>query len=320
MCESPLQAWLDLESFTPTGKHPIVFKLPPGEYSHETRFKSVELPCGKCFSCRKARAYELTVRAVFESRLYDHSSFITLTCADENLHKVFPHGVEHRPWQLFAKRLRKRIGPFRFLMCAEYGSRTCRPHYHAIIFGHKFDDVGACGPDYWSDWNVVPSVTLSCAWNNGFVQVDEVNENRIAYVAGYTLKDYQLGRTRSWYSDRGLNLPYVRWSRKPGLGSSYFERYYQNLIKSRYIQKNGDSFKVYHQEFILNRRLAWFNSRYFNQKLQLMAPQFFDRIKSSQELWLLSQSELERELKQNELLRSSMCAQYRVSQKERDIE
>lgn len=315
MCEHPLQAWLDLESVSPTGKHPIVFKLPPGEYQRDSRFKPLDLPCGKCFSCRKARAYELTVRSVFEARCYEHSSFITLTVSDGNLACVFPHGVVHRPWQLFAKRLRKKIGSFRFLMCAEYGSKTFRPHYHAIIFGHKFDDAVDL-----ADGSFVPSKVLQECWPFGHVQCSEVNEFRIAYVAGYTLKDYQLGRDKDWYDSRGLGLPYVKWSRRPGLGLAYYERYYQNLIKRSIAIKNGDSFRIYHQEFVLNRRLAWFNARYFNQKLQLMAPELFGKLRSSLEVWLLQQSDLERELKRSENLRKSMCAQYRVSQKDRDID
>jgi hypothetical protein len=40
------------------------------------------------------------------------------------------------------KRLRKKIQPLkiRFFHCGEYGDKTRRPHYHALIFGYGFPD------------------------------------------------------------------------------------------------------------------------------------------------------------------------------------
>jgi hypothetical protein len=41
-------------------------------------------------------------------------------------------------FQKFMKRLRDRIKPLkiRFFHCGEYGDKTRRPHYHALIFGN----------------------------------------------------------------------------------------------------------------------------------------------------------------------------------------
>ena len=40
------------------------------------------------------------------------------------------------------KRLRKKLHPLkiRFFHCGEYGDKTRRPHYHALIFGYSFPD------------------------------------------------------------------------------------------------------------------------------------------------------------------------------------
>lgn len=323
MCESPLLAWVDLETVTATGKNPILFKLPDSVYQLacaagqvSSRYKQIQIPCGKCFQCRKSRAYDLTVRAVFESRCYDHNSFITLTVNDDNLLKVFPNGVEHRPWQLFAKRLRKLIGPFRFLMCAEYGSKSNRPHYHAIIFGHEFHDEVSSD----DGCSFIPSARLQACWPFGHVQVSDVNENRIAYVAGYTLKDYQLGRDRDWYTTRGLSLPYVRWSRRPGLGFYYFDMYWSTLIKSNSTWKDGDLVKSYHQEFVLGKRLSWFNIRYFNEKLALSSPELSAKIRAANQDYLLHQSFTEQLIKHDDIRRNTLTNLYRLSQKERNCD
>jgi hypothetical protein len=43
---------------------------------------------------------------------------------------------------MLAAGLRKKISPLkiRFFHCGEYGDKTRRPHYHALIFGYGFPD------------------------------------------------------------------------------------------------------------------------------------------------------------------------------------
>jgi hypothetical protein len=50
------------------------------------------------------------------------------------------NNVSH--FQIFMKRLRHRVKPLkiRFFHCGEYGDKTRRPHYHALIFGYGFPD------------------------------------------------------------------------------------------------------------------------------------------------------------------------------------
>jgi hypothetical protein len=77
--------------------------------------------------------------------MHDRSAFLTLTYADKMLPADRSISVKH--WQLFAKRLRKEVGPFRFYHVGEYGEKKGRPHYHAMIFGpdllKKADQVGS---------------------------------------------------------------------------------------------------------------------------------------------------------------------------------
>lgn len=258
-CLYPRMAFYDTR-----GEKPRVLFKPPNDfwYVHLPEgVSTISLPCGKCFGCMKSRSLDITVRAVAESRMHDFSSFVTLTVSDDKLLHVFPHGLEHRPFQLFAKKLRKKIGKFSFLMCGEYGARTMRPHYHCVIFGHRFDDgFFDKGSSLW-----IPSRVLHDAWSNGHVQVDEVNTNRMAYVAGYTCKDFALGRTKDFYKSHGLGLPYVRWSRRPALGLRWFNAYKSDLLDDDY-----------NFEFIIDGKKFNFSSRYFFSRLKLTDPEYCD--------------------------------------------
>lgn len=253
-CLRPKLAYLDERTtparvlFKPPFLSELTDRLPSG-------VRSVSLPCGKCWACQRQRAFEITVRAVAESRCHDFSSFITLTVDNDSLPFVFPNGLEHRPWQLFAKRLRKAIGPFRFLMCGEYGSKFLRPHYHAIIYGHLFRDTAIN-----QDSSCTPSVVLQRSWPFGFVQVSDASVNRIAYCAGYTLKDGCLGRDDSYWDSRGLGRPYVLWSRRPSLGRSYFLRYRADITSDKGFT------------FVLNGRQTHIGGRYFLRLLDLTDP------------------------------------------------
>lgn len=74
-----------------------------------------------------------------ESQSHDFSCFVTLTYDDEHM----PYGgdLHYRHFQLFLKKLRKRLGrPVRYFMCGEYGDRLGRPHYHAILIGVEVAD------------------------------------------------------------------------------------------------------------------------------------------------------------------------------------
>ena len=73
------------------------------------------------------------LRCMHEAKLHDRNCFVTLTYDDLHLP---PHGsLRYRDIQLFHKKLRRRVGAFRFFLCGEYGEQLGRPHYHACYFG-----------------------------------------------------------------------------------------------------------------------------------------------------------------------------------------
>lgn len=155
---------------------------------------------------------------------------MTLTYAPECMPADW--SVDVRAWQTFAKRLRKRLGPFRFLHCGEYGDESLRPHYHACIFGHDFrgDRVVL---KQGQDSELWTSPTLASVWGQGHVSVGPLTWSSAAYVARYVLKKATGDLAESRYERVDpvtgecwqVRPEYVTMSRRPGLGAEWFARY-----------------------------------------------------------------------------------------------
>lgn len=160
-----------------------------------------EFGCGQCMPCRINYARMMTSRLVLESLQHKASSFVTLT--KDAQHEDGRGCVSVREAQLFLKRLRERVAPFRYYVVGEYGSHTWRPHYHALLFGVR-DGYG-----------------VRESWPFGFVHVSGVGPESIAYVAGYSVKrmtrygDVRLG---------GRCPEFGRMSLKPGIGARAADR------------------------------------------------------------------------------------------------
>src|SRR5688572_9777072 len=63
------------------------------------------LPCGKCRGCRLARSRAMATRCMHEKQMHKYNSSITLTY--NNDHNP-GYSLDHRDYQLFMKRLRKK--------------------------------------------------------------------------------------------------------------------------------------------------------------------------------------------------------------------
>lgn len=195
------------------------------------------------------------VRIVHESCLHESdrgNCFVTLTyrshleCTErqlrDQLHIPDDWSLHVRHFQLFAKRLRASTkARIKYFHCGEYGDqclhgpvRECnvcnvgRPHYHAVLFNQRFDDLVEVGSK-----NGVPYYTsprLEALWGYGFVQVGEVTFESAAYVARYALKKVNGNRADDHYlkvdshGELLLARPeYVTMSN--GIGREWYERY-----------------------------------------------------------------------------------------------
>lgn len=100
-------------------------------------------PCGKCAACYARRASAWSFRLMQEEKSSINAHFITLTYDRLHLNRSKANlpTLSKRDCQLFYKRLRKlhskkgsNLPPLRYYHVGEYGGKTWRPHYHAIIF------------------------------------------------------------------------------------------------------------------------------------------------------------------------------------------
>lgn len=177
-------------------------------------YNGVLCPCGKCAGC--ARSYRQTwiTRAVLESYCYEEKRnfFVTLTYSDE--YAPADGQLSKRDFQLFIKRLRKQCGQFRYFGCGEYGKRSFRPHYHAILFGFAgtTEDIQRC-------------------WGKGFVYVGNVTPASCAYVAKYISKKFDIS-WREKLESTGRTPEFSLMSRKPGIGFPFVREVVDGLLRS----------------------------------------------------------------------------------------
>ncbi len=108
------------------------------------RDKPMTISCGQCSGCRLEKSRQKAVQGLHELKTTPdrRSCYLTLTFDNEHLPEDLSLDKAH--WQNFAKKVRNRIGKFRYLQCGEYGEPTedndyiARPHYHAICYGIDF--------------------------------------------------------------------------------------------------------------------------------------------------------------------------------------
>lgn len=135
-------------------------------------------------------------------------------------------------------------------MCGEYGERTFRPHYHALIFGmdlpdrYKWRNSGSGFPLY-------RSPIVEALWGKGSVEIGDVTFESAAYVARYVVKKVTGPASESHYRrvdpDTGEIVQVVpeftRMSlgrrKGEGIGGPWIQKYYTDVYPEDYVMVNG---------------------------------------------------------------------------------
>lgn len=222
----------------------------------------MSLPCGQCIGCRIDRSRQWAIRCVHEASLFERNCFITLTYNNENL--PFDKSLKVRDFQLFMKRLRKAFPghlsvedddgkvsyPIRFFHCGEYGEKFRRPHYHAILFNFDFEDKYL-----WSESNgekLYRSPSLEKLWPFGHSSIGSATFKSAAYVARYIMKKVNGDAAKEYYwtsvdeltgEIHKLYPEYITMSRKPGIGSRWFKKYFSDVFPRDEVIVNGKRMK-----------------------------------------------------------------------------
>lgn len=217
-------------AFRPLDGGPILF--------HEKKnCRQVVLPCGRCIGCRIRIRESWATRIFCESKMHADNAFVTLTYNEDCLPRY--GGLDYRDFQLFAKRLRKAKGPFRFFVAGEYGEDHLRPHWHVLLFGLNFDDRVKCNSLH-SRSDLYRSPELEKLWTKGFSSIGELNYTTARYCASYVISkrspDDVCYERFDPVTGEVVTVPreFARMSLKPGLGFSWLEKYWKDIYETSY--------------------------------------------------------------------------------------
>lgn len=177
----------------------------PIQNNTKTQNKISQFNCGYCPECLSARSNHWALRSVMESKNHAKSCMVTLTydtfvydekgnIVGENLNL---RSVDKKDCQKFVKRLREyfdrvyNIQGIKIILSAEYGKRTHRPHYHAILFGVGFDDLRFHKKSKRGN-SIYRSPTLDKLWKHGIATVDAtlITPAVAKYCTKYAMKNY----------------------------------------------------------------------------------------------------------------------------------
>lgn len=220
-------------------------------YSKE--YSTFQLPCGKCLSCRLEYSRQWAIRCVHEAQMHEKNSFITLTYDDEHLGDP---KLDYRDFQLFMKKLRKTQNePIGFFVTGEYGEKSKRKHWHAILFNYQPKDLTY---KYTTErgHRVDDSSTLTRLWGHGITECGSVTFESAGYCARYAAKKLVHGRDE----DHGYN-PISKKSNKRAIGKSWLEKYWADVfLHGRVVLADGSTCGVpryYEKWFKENHPEKW---------------------------------------------------------------
>lgn len=218
--------------------------------------QELKLPCGQCHGCRQRRAHDWAIRCMHEKQLHELNAYVTLTYADEHLPEN--GNLQHRDFQLFMKRLRKKFkgADIRYYMCGEYGDENKRPHFHAILFGIDFPDKtkfkikGARQEEnkrgqissesiiqHSEPYTLYNSQVLEKLWGKGGCKIGAVTYQSAAYVARYIHQKITGQKATEHYTDTNpetgeIHLKqseYNRMSTRPAIGKRWIEKFHTDV-------------------------------------------------------------------------------------------
>ena len=280
--------------------------------ANDYRYKQITLPCTNCIGCRLDKARSWALRNYHEAQMSSGSCFITLTFGDaatiDNVFRLdeFKNLTRNQKFNearkrvntlvrgdfsRFMKRLRKELrdgynyidengeerfyrleSGVRFYACGEYGDLNSRPHYHALIYNFDFPGkkylATERGNVYWTH------PVLERAWGYGFVYISDFSINTANYVSRYVTKKINGRLKDEWY--QGLEPEYQICSNRPGIGRSWFEKYYKDVYPSDevlYVTKRGKKFPMK-------------PPKYYDNLYDKFCPDDFEEVKKVRELWI----------------------------------
>lgn len=183
-------------------------------------------PCGRCYYCLRRRVSGWSFRLRKEEVVSTSSFFITFTYDTDHI-RLTPKGYMnlHKPdFQNFMKAIRykqhgRKKGNIKYFCAAEYGGKSARPHYHAIIYNLKLEClVGkACAKQirYGNIELDGRTPMFSDSWPHGHITIGTLTEASAGYTLKYVMKPSRIPMHKN--DDRQKEFQLI----SKGLGKSY---------------------------------------------------------------------------------------------------
>lgn len=224
-------------------------------------YATFQLPCTQCLECRLSQAREKAVRCVHEASMHPRNAFVTLTYAPEHLPSP---KLIYEDWQNFAQRLRddaynletgERL-QIPIMVTGEYGETNKRPHWHAIIFNWRPDDI------YHTEKNprgeeLHQAHSLDKLWQGrGKANFGDVTIDSAGYVARYATKKLVHGIDHDFQ-------PIHKMSSKYAIGKSWLEKFWPDVfLQGHCVLADGSKVPIprYYEKWLKEYRPAdWLN-------------------------------------------------------------
>ncbi len=231
---------------------PITVRNKTKDINNQNLF--VTVPCSKCVACLKRRTGHWSFRINQEAKISSSAAFLTLTYAEEPLSDNGYPTLVKKHYQDFFKRLRKTTNnKLKYYACGEYGTKTKRPHYHAIVFNlpHSF---------------LKKPEKLDNIWGHGHTMLTHSNALTINYVVGYINKG--TFERNSVHDDRLKEFSLM--SKKMGMNylTPKMREYYKQRQIACIVHEDGHILSMpryYKQQIFTKKELKKINDEY--QKL-----------------------------------------------------
>lgn len=208
-----------------------------------------QIVCRKCLPCRLNNAREKAIRAVHEARSHKNNAFLTLTYAEDH---IGDSRLNYKHFQDFMRTLRRKQAEklykdthkagkqitmkeareksyISFMVTGEYGDKTKRPHWHALLFNYWPQDTKYLFMNKFGD-NYYDSEELKKIWNMGHISLSELTFKSAGYVARYAAKKLTHGKDQEHDFD-----PIHKTSSRRAIGRSWIERHHRHAFENGFV-------------------------------------------------------------------------------------
>lgn len=233
-------------------------------------FKFYEVPCGKCEICKVEKSKEWMTKGYCEGKMWKNSTFLTftydnynlpmdrkirrsdiqkfwkdlryhlykntkkakkvdLTEEKENLEEIYSNPLEDTFGNNSRRKNRK---PIRYINCGEYGPKTKRPHYHAVIWNFKPTDLRRFSRDRRGYW-LYTSTKINKIWGKGFVIIGDATTESVAYVARYCTKKYARSEEEQEKMKKKKQIEFIGASSLGFIGYFYWIKFKDEIKRNK---------------------------------------------------------------------------------------